>query len=370
MTIEARDDLAVAGLDASLDQGYTLPATWYTEPGWFAREQAQIFRRAWQYAGLVEQAARPGDFFTCQVGTTPLIVVRDVTGELRAFVNVCRHRASILVSAEWGHGKTFQCPYHAWTYDLDGGLRAAPGMRDEPGFDRWEFSLVAARVETWGPFIFVNLDPAAGPLAAILGELPALAAAAGAPLDRIKRRVRSVYDIAANWKVVVDNYLECYHCPVAHPGFSQLIDVQNYSVTEYEFFSTQGGPLKESQRAGADPLYDTTGVVRDGFYAFLWPNFTLNVYPGQGNTSLNLFLPLGPDRTRAIFDYCFVDEVGGEEERDFVRFIERVQIEDIALCESVQRGLGSGFFEQGKLMLRQEQALRHFQRLVHRSLSG
>ncbi|MDP9371988.1 MAG: Rieske 2Fe-2S domain-containing protein [Chloroflexota bacterium] len=366
MRLDMRESVAGADLRAALDQGYTLPASWYTAPAWFAREQERIFRRCWQYVGLTAQVARPGDFFTCRVGEAPLIVTRDEAGALRAFVNVCRHRASLLVAQECGHGKLFQCPYHAWTYGLDGALRAAPGMRDEPGFDQDRFPLFAARVDTWGPFIFANLDPEARPLAETLGELPGLVEATRAPLGAIKRRVRSVYDIAANWKAVVDNYLECYHCPVAHPGFSRLIDTQNYRVTEYEYFSTQGGPLKAAQGADEASLYDTSGAVRDGFYAFLWPNFTLNIYPGRGNTSLNLFLPLAPDRTRAIFDYCFVDEVGGEEERDFVRFIEQVQGEDIALCESVQQGLRAGFYQQGQLMLKQEQALRHFQRLVHR----
>ncbi|CAA9563002.1 MAG: Carnitine monooxygenase, oxygenase component CntA [uncultured Thermomicrobiales bacterium] len=366
---EARHGGVDPRLGAALAEGYTLPAAWYTEPAWFAREQEQIFRRTWQYVGLAEQVAKPGDFFTAQVGTVPIIVTRDETGTVRAFVNVCRHRGSILVAEECGHGKIFQCPYHAWTYGLDGALRAAPGMREEASFDRGQFSLFGLRAELWGPFIFVNLDAAAAPLAAALGELPALVAATGAPLDRIRRRVRTVYDIAANWKVVVDNYLECYHCPVAHPGFTQLIDTNNYTITEYDLFSTQGGALRE-EKQGAESLYDTSGAVRDGFYAYLWPNFTLNIYPGQGNTSINLFLPLGPDRTRAIFEYCFVETVGEEEERDFVRFIEQVQVEDIVLCETVQRGLGTGFFDQGKLMLWQEGALRHFQRLVHRFVTA
>jgi choline monooxygenase len=361
-----REATAMAQLGASLEEGYTLPAAWYTAPEHFRREQELIFRRTWQYAGLTEQVAQPGDFFTALVGTVPVIVTRDEAGELRCFVNVCRHRGSTLLAQECGHGKVIQCPYHAWTYGLDGQLRAAPGMRAEAGFDRAQFPLLAAQVATWGPFIFVNLDPDAAPLSAMLGELPALTAASGAPLGAIKRRVRSTYDIAANWKVVVDNYLECYHCPVAHPGFTQLIDIDNYTITEYEYFSTQGGALREEKQGNTEALYDTSGEVHDGFYAFLWPNFTLNVYPGQGNTSLNLFLPIAPDRTRAIFEYCFVEGVGEEEERDFVRFIEQVQVEDIVLCEAVQRGLSTGFFDQGKLMLRQERALQHFQRLVYR----
>lgn len=354
-------------LGASLERGYTLPATWYTDPAIFAQEQERIFQRSWQYVGLLEQVARPGEFFTCHVGSVPLVVTRDERGELHAFVNVCRHRGTLLVHDDCGSCKLIQCRYHAWTYNLDGTLRAAPGMREEPNFDRDEFTLVAAQVATWGPFIFANLDRDARPLREFLGELLDLVAETGVPLGTIKRRVRSVYDIPANWKVVVDNYLECYHCPVAHPGFTQLIDVQNYTVTEYEHFSTQGGPMKDSDKP---QLYDTSGGVQDGFYAYLWPNFTLNIYPGPGNVSLNLFLPLAPDRTRAIFEYCFDDAVGPQEEADFVRFIEQVQVEDIDLCDWVQRGLSTGFFAQGKLMARQEKALRHFQRLVYHTLSS
>jgi phenylpropionate dioxygenase-like ring-hydroxylating dioxygenase large terminal subunit len=350
-------------LGAALDQGATLPATWYTEPAIFAAEQERIFRRCWQYVGLLEQDSQPGDYFTCVVGTVPLIVACDAAGTLRAFVNVCRHRGHQVVTEESGHCTVFQCPYHAWSYNLDGSLRGAPGMRDEPGFDRDQFPLIQAHVDTWGPFVFVNLDPAAPPLSTVLGELPQFVARTGVPLRQIKRRARREYVIEANWKVVVDNYLECYHCPVAHPGFTQLIDLNNYTIREYEYFSTQTGPQKDSEG-----LYDASGGVTDGFYAFLWPNFTVNIYPGPGNVSLNLFLPLGPGRTRAIYEYCFVDAVGEQEERDFVDFVQQVQMEDIGLCESVQRGLSTGYLPQGKLMLRQERALQHFQRLSHHFL--
>ena len=353
----------------SLARGRTLPAEWYISPEIFARERERIFRRAWQYVGLTEQLAQPGDFLTATLGEVPVVLARTESGALRAFANVCRHRGSQLVREECGRRATLQCHYHAWTYNLDGTLRAAPGMKDEPGFDPAAFPLVALPVETWGPFIFVNPDREAAPLAGLLGALPELTAASGIRLGALRRRVRRTYDIAANWKVVVDNYLECYHCPVAHKGFSDLIDLNDYTVTEHEWFSTQGGALKAEAKAGtAQGLYDVRGEVTSGFYAYLWPNFTLNIYPGPGNVSLNLFVPVETHRTLAIYDYCFVEEVGAEEEREFVRFIDEVQEEDVVLCESVQRGLRSGYFDQGTLMLRRENALRHFQKLVYRAL--
>jgi choline monooxygenase len=364
-------------LREELEQGRTLPASWYTTPDIFQLEQRRIFRRGWQYAGLVEQVARSGDFFTYRTGELSLIILRDENQTLRAFVNVCRHRGSQLILQDNGHRITLQCHYHAWTYNLDGSLRAAPGMKDEAAFNQDDFWLFPVSIDTWGPFIFVNPDAHARPLVETLGELPLLAAATGLDLGSVSHRVRRTYDIAANWKVVVDNYLECYHCPVAHPSFCDMIDVKDYVVREYDYFSTQTGALKESatKAAGRSNLYDVSGgegsaAVTEGFYAYLWPNFTLNIYPGPGNVSLNLFIPLEVNRTLAIYDYCFVDAVSSDEEANFVRFIDQVQEEDIVLCESVQRGLRSGYFNQGKLMLTRESSLRHFQKLVYRQLTG
>jgi len=370
---------ADAALLESLRQGFTLPAAWYTDATLFDVERARIFRRSWQFAGYAEQLAERGAYFTTRVGDTPLVLTRDQSGEIHAFVNICRHRGSELVLTECGRGQTLQCHYHAWTYNLDGSLRAAPGAKDEPDFAPEQYGLIAIPVELWGPLIFVHLARHdAPPLASVLGELPQLTAASGAQLDALHRRARHTCDVAANWKVVVDNYLECYHCPVAHKGFSSLIDTNTYAITEYEWCSVQAGALKDSARAsavqegGAQPAaqYAIEGDVQAGFYAYLWPNFTLNVYPGHGNVSINHFIPLAVDRTLVVKDYCFLDSVSADEEADFIGFIDQVQAEDETLCESVQRGLSTGYFEQGRLMLRQESALRHFQQLVYRALTG
>lgn len=365
MAVDVRPDLA-----ESLARGFTLPARWYTDPAFLEQERERIFRHTWQYAGLTEQVRRHGHFFTCVAGAVPIVVVRDQDGDLRGFVNVCRHRGSTLVLEERGCRKSIQCHYHAWTYGLDGSLRAAPGERGEPGFDRSAFSLVPVQVDTWGPFVFVNPDLGAPPLPEFLGELPVLVRQTGLDLDAIRLRRRDVYDITANWKVVVDNYLECYHCPTAHPGFSDLIDLDQYVIREYETFSTQSGPVNPAARAGKEGLYAIGEGVEAGFYVYLWPNFMINIYPGPGNVSLNLILPVSPGQTRAIYEYCFVDAVRDEQVGEFCAFIDQVQREDIVLCESVQRGLGSGAFDQGRLMLSRERALQHFQRLVHRSLTG
>lgn len=372
-TTRARTSKAQAAdtLGESLRRGYTLPAEWYTDLARFRDERTRIFRHTWQFVGYSDQLPEGGSYLSARIGDTPLVITRDQSGALRAFVNVCRHRGSELVALgqpESGQAKTLQCAYHAWTYNLDGTLRAAPGAKDEPDFDLRDYALFTVPIATWGPLIFVNLDPQSAPLTETLGALPELARAAGAPLGTMRRRASHRYDIAANWKIVVDNYLECYHCPVAHKGFSSLIDTNAYTVQEYDWFSVQVGAMKASAQASDNPdLYAARGEVTAGFYAWLWPNFTLNVYPGHGNVSINHFIPTAVDRTLVVKDYLFVDEVEADEEGDFIRFIEQVQVEDVALCESVQRGLATGYFDQGRLMLCQESALHHFQRLVYRA---
>jgi choline monooxygenase len=169
----------------------------------------------------------------------------------------------------------------------------------------------------------------------------------------VRPRRNASYEIQANWKLVVDNYLECYHCPVAHPGFSSAFDVDDYTLTEYPTFSVQRTPGRE---AG------------EGLYAFLWPNFTLNAYPGPGNVSVNLFVPLAADRTLALFEYYLADEVTDAEADEFVAFVDQVQREDTGLCESAQRGLRSGRLERGLLVPGREDGLAHFQRLVQHAL--
>jgi choline monooxygenase len=360
------------GLDASLRQGYTLPADWYTDAAHFRAERARIFGQSWQFVGYADQLPQGGSYLSARVGETPLVVTRDQDGALHAFINVCRHRGSELVQeGASGQAKTLQCAYHAWTYGLDGTLRAAPGAKDEEDFDPRDYPLVTVPIETWGPLLLVNLDRGAAPLAQTLGALPRLADEAGAPLAAMRRRASQRYEIAANWKVVVDNYLECYHCPVAHKSFTSLIDTNQYTVAEYDWFSVQTGAMKNTAGSGEHPgLYALEGAVKAGFYAYLWPNFTLNVYPGHGNVSINHFIPAAVDRTLVVKDYLFVDAVSAGEEADFIRFIEQVQVEDVALCESVQRGLSTGYFDQGRLMLCQERALRHFQRLVYDALAA
>lgn len=328
----------------------TLPSAWYVEPAYLDDELGRVFDRSWQYAGPAELVADLGTFLTTRAGRVPIVITRDTDGELNAFVNVCRHRGAEVARERNGRRKSLQCHYHAWTYRLDGRLQAAP--RTE-GLDLEGIELPRASVGTWGPFVFVNPGTETGPLEDALGELPRIVADAAVPLEAIRPRRRSSYEIQANWKLVVDNYLECYHCRVAHPGFTSAFDVDDYTLTEYRTFSVQRTPGRE---AG------------EGLYAYLWPNFTLNAYPGPGNVSINLFVPLAADRTLALFEYYLADEVTDAEADEFVAFVDQVQREDTELCESAQRGLRSGRLERGLLVPGREDGLRHFQRLVQHAL--
>jgi choline monooxygenase len=330
----------------------TLPSDWYVGPDALDRELEYVFDRSWQYAGAAELVAEPGTFLTTRAGRVPIVVTRDEGGDLRAFVNVCRHRGAVVAREPNGRRRSLQCHYHAWTYGLDGRLRAAPGTTD---LDLQDVALPGAAVGVWGPFVFVNPDEGAGPLEDALGELPAIVAEGNVPLDRIRPRRTAAYEIDANWKLVVDNYLECYHCPVAHPAFSKAFDVDDYTLATYPTFSLQRTPGREEE---------------EGLYAYLWPNFTLNAYPGPGNVSLNLFVPLATDRTLALYEYFLADEVSDEDADEFVAFVDQVQREDTELCESVQRGLRSGRLERGLLVPGREDGLRHFQNLVRDALQG
>ena len=350
----------------------TLPAAWYSDPEIFRAERERIFLREWQYAGHADRVADPGGYLTCAAGEVPIVVVRGRDGVLRAFVNVCRHRGHLVAEGS-GRRETLQCPYHAWTYDLDGSLRAAPRSEREPGFDRSGLGLLPVAVDTSGPLVFVNPDPETAPLAEALGELPDVLAATGFDFAGLRAYEHSEWVVAANWKVVVENFLECYHCPVAHPSFSELIDVDPdaYRLEVHERFSSQIGPVRREvfEGDGRKLAYDPRGEVRDSHFHFLWPNFTLNVVPGPPNVLPLAFVPLDPERTLVVGDYCFGEGVDEAQARGIIDFGNEVGREDQLLVESVQRGLRSGAVEHGRLLLSSEHLIQHFQRLVERALA-
>jgi choline monooxygenase len=311
--------------------------------------------------GRTEQLQRPGDFFTCQVVDEPIVVTRDSAGALHAFYNVCRHRAGS-VAEGCGNRKTLQCQYHAWTYGLDGQLLNMPEWEGVEQFDKADFGLRPVQVDTWGPFVFVNLDPQAPPLADILGAIPA--ETAHMPLARMGFYKRVDYEIACNWKVYVDNYLEGYHIPPAHPGLFKEIDYKLYRVETFRHYSKQDAPIREKP----DSLYRRhleDGAPAQALYYWVFPNLMLNIYPD--NLQINIILPLGHDRTLTIFEWYVLDadrpEVADEFHRSF-KFSDLVQKEDIDICESVQKRLRSRSYDTGRFSLLRENGVHHFHGLL------
>jgi carnitine monooxygenase subunit len=326
---------------------YTLPFSWYTDEDVLRRERAAIFGRTWQYAGRVEQVQGPGSFLATEAGDIPVVVTRDEQGELRAFLNVCRHRGAVLTEG-CGRRSTIQCHYHAWTYGLDGTLRAAPRSEREPGFDAADWSLRPASVGTWGPFLFVNPDPEAVPLAEQLGELPAILAR-DIDVDALAFHSRVHFGSQANWKVVVENFLECYHCPTAHPGFSAEVETHpdRYVLEAHPTFAAQFCRSKTTDERGQ--------------FHLLYPNTGINVFPGPPNLSIGPIGPRGPGRTERYLDYFFAP--GSDEGwlRGFFAFDDQVGKEDTALVESVHRGMATGLLDHGRLLVSSEPLLAAFQ---------
>jgi phenylpropionate dioxygenase-like ring-hydroxylating dioxygenase large terminal subunit len=358
-------------IEHPLEEGWTLPAGWYSDPLVHAHERNRIFASAWQYAGPLEWVAERGCFFAAQVSHVPVAIVRGEDGALRGFVNVCRHRGHIVVSGR-GCRETLQCPYHAWTYNLDGRLRKAPRSEREPGFDADAFPLLPVSVGTWGPFVFVNPDPDAAPLEAALGDLPSIVSGSGVDLDTVRFHSHHEWPIEANWKVAMENFLECYHCPAAHPGFSKVIDVgpDAYRLQVHPTFSSQLGSVRESALSGnGKSAYTPRTDVAQAQYHFLFPVTTVNIAPGIPNIGLERYVPDGPARTIEVTDYYFGPDASPEEIEELMAWDSQVGEEDVSLVQSVQRGLDSGAVQQGRLMEESEQLIADFQRRVRDALA-
>jgi choline monooxygenase len=352
--------------EKNLARASTLPARCYFDPEMAVQERERIFARTWQPVGRQEQLLRSGDFVATEAAGEPLVLVRDGEGELRAFSNVCRHRAGS-VAAGCGNRQTLQCSYHGWTYGLDGRLLGTPEFDGVEDFDRQRYGLVPVRVAARGPFIFVNLDASAPPLESILGGI--VDQMAGIDLDGLRLCERRVYDIACNWKVYVDNYLEGYHLPTAHPGLFRELDYSRYRVETHRFYSRQHAPFRATPGVSPDRLY--AADANDALYFWVFPNWMLNAYPD--NVSLNIVLPLSPERTRTVFEWYVPAAAGPGVPEAIARTIalgEQTQMEDIALCEAVQVRLHSRTYDRGRFSVRRENGVHHFQGLVHEFLSS
>jgi phenylpropionate dioxygenase-like ring-hydroxylating dioxygenase large terminal subunit len=357
---------------AALDRGESLPARWYTDPSITEREITHIFRKSWNYIGPLAELTALGDYVTGYAGGVPVVVVRNERG-LAGFVNVCRHRRHEVMKGR-GNAAMIQCGYHAWTYDLAGGLRRVPRSTAEPNFRLEDFPLLPIRAEALGPFVFVNLDAGAAPVQACYGPLLDLIASSGVALDTIELHSRQEWQSHANWKTMLENYLECYHCPVAHPGFSAAIDVRPdaYKLAAHGWFSSQSGQVRSSALEGTSKikLYDLAGPVAQSQYHFLWPNMTININPGFPNLSVDVWIPDGPNATKGFSEQYFGPGVSEDFARALIAFNKQVAEEDDRLTDSVQRGLLGGLPDRGRFLTSSEHLVLHFQRMVVRAMNG
>jgi len=344
--------------DLPLDEASTIPGSWYTDPRIADLEGATVWSRTWQLVGRTAQVAQSGEFVTAEVAGEPIVVVRGGDGILRAFFNVCRHHAAAVMTAPCGKVDKLRCPYHGWTYDLTGRLRGVPEFDGVKHFDRDTTGLVPLAVATWESFVFVHLDPDPPPIASYLGEIVGQVAPLG--LSGLAFVERREYTLACNWKVFVDNYLDGgYHVPHLHEGLGSILDYKAYTIENFERFCLQSSPIDASGETDAMTASSRKGRA---LYYWVYPNLTLNWYEGYLDT--NLVLPLGIDRTKVVFEFYFADPARTEDNQRSMAVSERIQDEDHAICESVQRGLGSRAYRAGRLSVRREAGENLFHKLL------
>jgi choline monooxygenase len=338
----------------------TLPADLYFSQAIFEDEKKRIFSSAWQLAGHVHQASKPGDYFTFDLIGEPLLIVRGEDGILRGFYNVCRHRAGNPATG-CGNRKIFRCGYHGWTYRLDGALLVTPEFEDVENFDPSEYGLVSILVEEWFSLIFINLDPEARPLLESLGDLPKQAQKFD--FARMKFSDRRTYDMNCNWKAYIDNYLEGYHLPSVHPALNREVDYNAYTVEPHPQYVRQWTPIRGAQPGDTVPRryqQPSEGLTADYFWIF--PNWMLNCYPD--NISINIILPLAPERTLAIFEWYLPDkDLKSDAAAKALVFSDEIQVEDVAICEIVQKNLHSRSYHSGRYSVKQEKGVHAFHQM-------
>jgi Rieske 2Fe-2S family protein len=356
----------------------TLPAWVYRSSDFYRAEQRTIFARAWLLVGHVSQVRQPGDYVSMSIAGEPVAAVRGADGELRAFSNVCRHRGARVLDGAGSCGKAIRCPYHGWTYGLDGALLAVPEKTGFPGFDREANGLWPLHCGVAAGFVFVSLSPDPDPLDEYLG-----------PFEewlrpyRPERLVR--YDSARNilpinWKNSIDNYLEGYHIPVGHPGLLRLLEYKQYLVeTSGAAVSIARSPIRaKASHDRRERLYQRLVRPMPGLrepernqwnFVFAFPGMTVNLYPDQIDFWLNY--PLDERRTLTVWTAFRPPETSGRRDRLVRRLNTRinhlVQEEDNELTERVQEGLGSSLYRAGVLGAR-ENGLKHFHDLVRAAI--
>jgi choline monooxygenase len=356
------EELEVFDASLPLARARTIPSRWYRDPEFSASEARSVFGESWQLVGRAQQLERPGAFVTSTVAGEPVVVLRDDKGVLRAFFNVCRHRAACVVTEAEGTARRLRCRYHGWTYDLEGHLRGAPEFDGVEGFPLEENGLVPVSVDTWGPLVFVNLGSGAPSLAEFLAPLPEKLG----PLEGLRFVERRSYELACNWKVFVDNYLDGgYHVNTVHPSLAGVLQYAQYRTECAGLTSLQTSPLRVPDSVHSDSSASTVRSGEMAYYGWAFPNFMVNLYSGVMDT--NVVLPLAPERCGVTIDF-YVSGADHPEANSFtaesVDVGHRIQLEDVGVCEDVQRGLASRSYDTGRYSVRREIAVHHFHQLL------
>lgn len=364
--------------DEGVARSSTLPADWYTSRALFELEQEHLFRRVWQHVGRTEQVSAPGDYFTCEVANEQVVVVRDGAGELHALSNVCLHRAGPVATA-CGKRKAFQCPYHGWTYELDGRVRRTQGMDDTECLDPETMRLPEFEVAVWGPLVWVRLEPGGPSLDEWLADVTPRAA--NYDFNTLEYVGGRRWHIPCNWKMYVDNYMEGYHIPFIHPGLQQALhpDIYTYALHTYSNQQYGGEPhprgpgsrvasvLGSTQafRAIKPPLDGLTEEEASGYY-FIWlfPTNTFNFMPD--GFLLFTIRPTDVEATECTFSWWLppaADLTDKLLQAAIVNFGHLVNMEDLEICMYAQKGMRSSVYSQGRYSANQEVCLHHFHQM-------
>lgn len=356
----------------------TLPGRDYYAPDVYELDRERVFAAGWACIGREEHIANPGDYVTRELAGEPIFVIRNKLGQVRAFANSCRHRGTRLLDSEGSVRSAIKCPYHAWTYGLDGSLLAAPNVSERDGLVREEFGLWEIRLDTHDGFLFVNLDGRAEPLRTMLESMPdSPLRLARYGVGELRVGARRVYDVAANWKIVVENYHECLHCPTVHPELVRLVPLYRRGEVEEDGQSlgnAMGHGLTSFTMTGLSSLPSLPGLteedVRTFYGVYVLPNLILN-YHSETVNAVTIY-PEGPERTTVVSEFLFRPETiaaEGFDPSEVVDFRDLVAKQDWAVCELAQRGVRSRFYMHGVYPL-QEKYLHAFNERYLRARDG
>src|SRR4029077_9638891 len=340
------------GAKTLADRAKSLPRKYFVSPDIFAREQSDILSKRWLLVGHQSQIPKPGDYFLAAIGGESVIVTRDQKSQVRGFYNVCRHRGTRLKEDACGHASAIQCPYHAWTYALDGRLIGAPHMDDVPGFDKADYSLHRVDLGLWDGFIFVNLEKNPEPLEKWFWPLKGKFSHWNMSILQPAKRID--YDVRANWKLMFENYSECYHCPGVHP---QLQKVSPYDSAENDLREGPflGGFMKinpgKSLTMSGNACAAFIGEIENlqqVFYYSIFPNMLLSLHPEY--VMVHQLWPQSPERTLIVCDWLFHPDAFNRpdfEPNDAIEFWDMTNKQDWHVCELSQQGIASRAYEPG-----------------------